>query len=533
MSNRKRKNEKSVDKERLARAYSTLARYQRDKAALNARIAANEKSWLPEGKAEEPNGSPISAWTFNSIACKHADAMDSIPTPTVLPRESSDGESAKELSLILPVVLGRSRFEKVWSDCWYDKLKFGCGVYGVFWDSLAENGVGDVRVRRIDLMNLYWEKGVEDVQDSENLFYVSYQPKSKLIRSYPHIKEGLDSQSDNPAVLLYNGDIDMTERCAVIDWYYKKLSNGKRVVHYCKSVNGIVLYASENDPALSRCGYYDHGLYPFVFDSLYSVRYSPCGHSFLDIMKNCQKQIDALEGAICDNSRMASARRYFAREASGINEEEFADWSSPIVHYNGSGDPRDSVMPIDVPALDGVYLDILQYKVNELKETSGNRDFSQGGTSYGVTAASAIEALQEAGSKLSRDMLKSSYRAFEELCLMIIELIRQFYTIPRCFRIVGEDSVSFRYFDNSSIKPQKQGVFDDRLPIFDVSVKAQKQSPYAKASQNELARSFFEKGFFTPEKQKEALICLEMMDFDGKDAIYRLIRDMKNDIPSV
>ena len=529
MANKKRKNEKPINRERLAEAYSTLARYQRDKASLNASIVENEGSWLPSSDSGEDKKRPFSAWTFNSLACKHADAMDNIPVPTVLPRESSDSDSAKELSLILPVVLGRSGFEKVWSDCWYDKLKFGCGVYGVFWDSSAENGVGDVRIRKIDLMNLYWEKGVEDVQESENLFYVSYQPRSRLIRSYPHIKESLDSQSNDTAVLLYNGDIDMKERCAVVDWYYKKLINGKTVVHYCKSVNGTVLYASENDPLFSRSGYYDHGLYPFVFDSLYSVRHSPCGHSFLDIMKNCQRQIDLLEGAISDNSRMASTRRYFAREASGINEEEFADWSSPIVHYNGSGDPRDSVMPIDVPALDGVYLQILQYKVNELKETSGNRDFSQGGTSYGVTAASAIEALQEAGSKLSRDMLKSSYRAFEELCLMIIELIRQFYTLPRCFRIVGEDAVSFRYFDNSSIKAQKQGVFDDRLPVFDVSVKAQKQSPYAKASQNELARSFFEKGFFTPEKQQEALICLEMMDFDGKDAIYRLIKELKKE----
>ena len=240
-------------------------------------------------------------------------------------------------------------------------------------------------------------------------------------------------------------------------------------------------------------------------------------------MGPCQKQIDLLEGAISENSRMAAMRRYFAREASGINEEEFANWQNPIVHYSGAGTPSESVMPIEVPALAPVYLTMLEYKVNELKETSGNRDFSQGGTSFGVTAASAIEALQEAGSKLSRDMLKGSYRVFEEICLMVIELVRQFYTHPRCFRITEENGVSFRYYDNASIKAQPQGVLGDRLPVFDISVKAQKQSPYAKAALNEMARSFFERGFFSPEKRDQALICLEMMDFEGKDRIVRLI----------
>ena len=76
--------------------------------------------------------------------------------------------------------------------------------------------------------------------------------------------------------------------------------------------------------------------------------------------------------------------------------------------------------------------------VNELKEVSGNRDVSQGGTTSGLTAASAIAALQEAGSKLSRDMLKSAYRAFAKECYLIIELMRQFYDEQRVYRITGE-----------------------------------------------------------------------------------------------
>ena len=56
--------------------------------------------------------------------------------------------------------------------------------------------------------------------------------------------------------------------------------------------------------------------------------------------------------------------------------------------------------PIEVFPLNGTYYQVYQGKIEELKETSGNRDFSQGSTASGVTAASAIAALQEAGSKL-------------------------------------------------------------------------------------------------------------------------------------
>ena len=68
---------------------------------------------------------------------------------------------------------------------------------------------------------------------------------------------------------------------------------------------------------------------------------------------------------------------------------------------------------IDPPQLSNYVIEMRNAKIEELKETSGNRDFSQGSTTSGVTAASAIAALQEAGSKLSRDMIKGSY-----ICLL-------------------------------------------------------------------------------------------------------------------
>ena len=196
-------------------------------------------------------------------------------------------------------------------------------------------------------------------------------------------------------------------------------------MHLCKFCADEILYASENDVNLYKTGYYDHGLYPFVFDRLFIEQGSPCGFGYIDIMKDTQTQIDLMSASVCENVRMASTVRYFARDDGSVNEKEFADWSNPIVHYSGSGNPNDSMIPIRVPELPSLYVSFINSKINELKETTGNSDFTRGNTASGVTAASAIAALQEVGSKLSRDMIKGSYRIFVTINNLIIELIRR------------------------------------------------------------------------------------------------------------
>ena len=151
-------------------------------------------------------------------------------------------------------------------------------------------------------------------------------------------------------------------------------------------------------------------------------------------------------------------------------------------------------------------------------------------TTGGVTAASAIAALQEAGSKLSRDMLKSAYRAFVQECYLCIDLMRQFYTAPRCFRITGESGAQagFVDFDNRGLMPQPQGVefgvaLGDRLPVFDITVVPAKKSTYSRLSQNELAKELYGLGLFNPQLADQSLAVLDMMDFDGKDKVVEKI----------
>ena len=285
-----------------------------------------------------------------------------------------------------------------------------------------------------------------------------------------------------------------------------------------------MLFASENEPQYYEKGFYDHGKYPIVFDTLFVTENSPAGFGYVDIMKGCQRSIDRLDKAIERNAIMGETPRWFISDSAGINEEEYADWSRPFVHTTGRIDDQ-TLKQVSVQDVSQNALQLLQFKVEELKETSGNRDFSQGSTNYGVTAASAILALQEAGSKLSRDMIKSSFRAYSNICYLILELIRQFYTEPRSFRILGKGGRTDYITYQNTAGSLGRNIFANHYPIFDIHIVPQKQNPYQKAQQNELAKELFGLGMLDPSRREEAKMAIKLMDFHGKEELLNRLSE--------
>ena len=524
-----------IGPEEIAKAGEVLQRYKAGKAALDKRIVDNEL-WFRmghwkncENKMMGGKPTPSSGWLFNSIANKHADAMDNYPEPNVLPRAQDDEETARALSKIIPAVLEQADYEQVYSDSWWRKLKTGTGVKGVFWDPLLRRGLGDISIQSVNLLMLYWEPGVSDIQQSPHLFSLSLENNEQLTARYPQL-EGHTGKALDVAEYIHDDSIDTTGKSVVVDWYYKKaLESGQTVLHYCKYCNGVVLYASENDPQLADRGLYDHGKYPFVFDPLFMEEDSPAGFGYIDVMKDTQTAIDKMNHAMDENVLLSAKTRFLLSDTAGVNEDELADFSRDIVHAAGRLG-EDTLRPFQTAGLAGNLITYRDDRVNELKEISGNRDVSQGGTTSGLTAASAIAALQEAGSKLSRDMLKSAYRAFAKECYLIIELMRQFYDEQRVYRITGESGgTEYVPFSAQALRPQPVeavgGVeLGSREPVFDITVSAAKKSTFSRLSQNETAKECYQMGFFAPANADAALAALDMMDFEGIEKVRQRVQ---------
>ncbi len=522
-----------VDGARLEELTRILQGYKAGKANLERRVVAAENWWKLRNAAEESRESSLadggfrskSGWLHNVIVSKHADAMDAYPEPVILPREPDDGAEAEMLSSIIPVVLAQNRFEEVYADALWQKLKTGTGVYKVVWDPDKLHGLGDIAISEVDLLNLFWEPGAEDIQDSRYVFHTALEDDETLEERFPALRGALRGNSFTASRFVYDDAVPTSGKSTVIDCYYKKWENGRQVLHYVKYVGGTLLYASENEGR----PLYDHGLYPFVFDTLFPVEGSPCGYGFVDLCKNAQTAIDLMDSAFIRNTMVGAMPRYFKRQDAGVNEAEFLDLSKPLVAVDGSlGD--DALKIIDFRPLSGNYIEYQRERIRELRETSGNTETSTGNIAQGVTAASAIAALQEASGKGSRDSTRTSYRAFAEVVGLVIELIRQFYGAPRRFRILGRfGAQEFVSYSNAALQPQPLdlpagGEPGARVPEFDVEVKAQKASSYSRLSQNELALQFYHLGFFDPERSEQALLCLGMMDFDGREELIERLR---------
>ena len=523
----------------VERGIDLLTKYKDGKSNLESRIVNDELWWElrhwegigqskakrvdrsgKEVKSTPPQPKPTSAWLFNTIQNKHADAMDNYPEPVVLPREESDEQSAKTLSQILPVVQEYNHFEQVYSDNWWEKLKHGTAAYGVFWDSQKDNGLGDIEIRNIDLLNLFWEPGITDIQKSRNLFIVDLVDNDLLEKEYPELEGKQKGKVIDVKEYIYDDSVDTSEKSVVVDWYYKvKTPSGRTALHYIKFVGSTLLYASQNDPEYRERGFYDHGMYPVVLDVMYPEKGTPIGFGYVAICKDPQLYIDKLSANILENAMMATKKRFFVSDSTAINEEEFLDWNRPMVHVNGElGDQR--VKEIVTQPLSDIYVTVAQMKIEEMKDTAANRDVNSGGTTN-VTAAAAIAALQEAGNKASRDMIAASYRAYTQINTLCVELMRQFYDVSRSFRITGEgNEYQFVTFDNSGLQDQVTGLDTlgnemYRRPVFDLKIKAQKKNPFSRMEQNERAKELYSLGFFAPENAQASLIALEMMDFEG------------------
>lgn len=520
---------KPVGDTQVREMMETLRKYRAGKSLLDRRIRSAEEWWRlrnqneaqKEGHARHNGFKSKSGWLHNVIQSKHADAMDAFPEPNILPREAGDRAEAQKLSAIIPCILEQNKFERTYSREWYSKLKFGTAVYKVIWDPTKLGGMGDISVLRGNLLSLFWEPGIEDIQDSQYIFEVLYYDEDALRTEFPQLGDTAlphDRVADVfPEERAGDG---MADKVPVISCYYHRGG----LLHMAQFLPDRLLFASENEEELSQTGLYAHGKYPYVFDPLFPIEKSPAGYGFVDLCKQPQMEIDLIKSAMVENTKAGAKPRYFYSEGCGVNREQFMNLDEPLVRVDGAINEL-QLQPIQHNTLDGNYLAFYQETIQELRETSGNSDAAAGTTPSGVTAASAIAALQEASGKTSRDASMSGYDAYSDVVELVIELVRQFYDLPRQFRIVGEMGQElFTSYDNTGLQPREVADGFMRTPAFDIRIVPQKRSAYTKMANNELALQLYGMGFFDPQRSDQSLAALNMMDYDGREDTIRTVQ---------
>ena len=540
--NREEEKKKPIGKEEIAKARQTMMEYFNARKVYDERYKANFDVYnLMYSESKDPQfvkddsgnlikkliDDHIGGQTLNVIMNKHADAMDNYPEPVFLPREKDDEKTAEMLNCVVPCILERNNYEKTYSEVWTDKLVGGAGIVAVTWDASREYGLGDICITKVDLLSVVWEPFVNDIQDSANFFCVNYDDVERVKEAYPQLKDVNTEDLGLTEYKTYDSRSKTDNKAAIIDWYYKK----DGMLQLCKFCGSEVLFSSENERKEYPNGFYEHGKYPFVQGSCFSLRDTPVGFGFVDICRAPQRELDGLKHDILENIKVNSQTRNLVDEQAGVNVDDLRDLNKKFIKAQNLPSGSRILVPLESKDISPGSLAMYNAITDEIKMTTGTNDASNGASAAGVTSGSAIAALQEAGGKISRDINKGGFREFREICELIIELIRQFYTPARVFRITGENNKpEYVEFGNEGLRPKDIKIEGDdtiykRLPIFDIEVKAQRSNPFTTAANNQMMIDMFRMGAFAPENADAALGMLECMMFEGKDKLVEKIKE--------
>lgn len=513
----------------IAKAYQQYQRYMSDMAAWREKVKENDKWYkcnysrpLAAG-ANEP--APATAFISSAIFSRYADYIDNYPTPNVLERRPEDTETAKKLRDIIPIILELSEFKKKYKRNCYNKMKNGSGIYGVFYDEVNKA----VQISVVDVLDFYCDIHCDDIQDSQYIFVRNAVDNQWLKAQYPQYADLFEGDC---TIEGREGNYTSNDRTEVLDCYYKKPDG---TVHMMKMIKESMVIDATEDRQGYENGLYNHRLYPFIIDTMYPDDDNIMGFSLIDITRNPQMYIDKLDAAILKNAMLSSHPRWLIKDNGGINKREFTDMSNEVISSAADVDEK-NIRMFQVNSLPTFVREHRERKIDELKEIAGSRDWQTGGTAKGVTAASAIEALQSTGQKLSRANIDDTYDSYRQLVYMVIELMRQFFTTPETYRITNENGKKeFIKFSNKEMYSNKVDAFGSetgstRKAEYDVQVIPQKENPFTRETNNQTINALWTAGYFVPDNMKLSIMALKCMHFDGKDQLIEMMQEYIDDM---
>jgi hypothetical protein len=419
--------------------------------------------------------------TFNNCI---ADQMDNMPEALMLPETKELEHVAEDLTDIVRFVMAQNNYESLHRRRVEDCFCTGTAITQVAWDPEMSGGRGDVCVIRWPVENFLWDPIADTLQDARALFKVSWHPLSWYEQHYPEKAKDIGSDSGEYSGLgvpeaqeeNLGGDED---RAMMLEYWYRLYdAKQKRYTINVAYLAGGVLLANEKDV-------YAHGLYPFVADVFTPIEGLPVGDGLVQELAPMMRYVNRYANYIDMNLRMSSKGRLLVDRAAGIDKEALLDWETDVVE----GDRIDAsalTWMQNQPFTGAVTQQMLQLQM-DIKQDSGQNQFSRGETAGGVTAASAISALQEAGGKITRlrtNVLNQGYKAIVE---QVMWLISQFYDKKRVMFITGEDNSGMHEVDASPehlFGKSKSG----RLPVppYTVQIQVQRRNPLRQQAQNEL-----------------------------------------------
>lgn len=463
---------------------------------------------VPMDDPHEPRPTtPIIQSTIENIL---SDLMDNVPEAVIRPENAVDGDIARVVEAVIARNHDAASYPITYRKLSHDLLVSGYCVQEVGYDPTLNAGLGGAFLRHIDVRSILFDPLCTDIQDGRAVFKFSLRPRSWLMERYPD-KAPFLTEDPIAADALTDEVLtpDRKDSHLLLEYWWREYDPELQDcrVHMALLCGGVVL---EDSRKTKPQGYFSHGKYPFFVTTLYERKGSALGFGIVDLFGTQQRYADKLDQIVLKNAFLASHNKLLLTDAGGFDADDLKDWSKEV-HV---GESLNGITWFSTPPLPAYIIAYIKSIREDIKEESGANDSSRGIASRGVTAASAIEALQEASTKRARMATTQLHESFREAVRMEIETEREFNFFLRPVTVTVDNEPKEVLFDSALM--MKEGPGSVMLPIeFAVSIKAVKKNRFSATAQNELMLSLLSIGAIDRRQ------AIELMSFEGKEQVLK------------
>jgi len=428
------------ERELLRRGYALFEHFREQLAGQHEGMRQARRMRMlemEEKSATSPAMSTLNSCVDNVIA----DQIDNMPEAVMIPEREETMDSAKEMTDVVSFVLHQAGWNGKYQQMMEDAVVAGTGVAQVFWDDDLEDGEGMVNVLSWHPEDFFPDPMCESIQDGRACFKVTHTTVGWVEEHYPHAKgfvAGDEYAHEGGRGEAPGGD----SRVTLIEFWYRRYDAQERRwrVHMAQMAGNALLTATQTGFGLEEAypdGVYAHGMYPFVLFKYRDVWRRPFGTGLIHDYRETQNAINRYCRYIDDNARESSVQRHFIRRGSGVNADEVADMTRTVIEWDGS-DIREVLQTVQAQPLNAQVYQMMQYMADTMKQDCGQNQFARGDGGLGVTAGTAINALQQAGSKIARWHTERFKEAFRSMIEMVMWILSEYMEPGRVLRIVGE-----------------------------------------------------------------------------------------------
>ena len=480
------------------------------------------KHWEEQRHPGDPNApKPVTPIIFSTIENIEADMSNKKPTPTIKPENMDNADFARALTRVCEQDLDANDWSTESDMLVHDLLVGGWCVQEVGFDSYAMQGKGCAYDRRVAPRGFMCDPVCENLQDGRACFKFGKRTREWFRQHYQkdfeeicYVAETDDTHVPNDTGVITKSVLIETQQI-IEAWVkiYDKERN-RSTVHMITLAGDHVLEVSTD---VKRGGYYMHGQYPFVLTALYPVDGTPFGLGIPDMFEGIQLYSDKIDQIILKNAYLASHNKLLVTDASGFDAEDLANWTKDV----HTGESLGGITWFPTPPLPNYIIELSQLMKQSIKTESGANDQARGQTSGGVTAASAINALQIMATKRSTKHSQGFHAAFKQAVRMMLDVEREFTQGDREVVIMSHGRpLKF------TVKPEDFArMGDEGKPIeYYIVIETSDLTQYSKMANNELALQIMQ----IYKDTIDPIALLYMMDFPDKDIVIEMIQDGRN-----